>query len=598
MKTWLNSDQSIRRPALIAGAGALCLIAGFSLFSEPSKRVLSSAAQNIPHTTTAFFTIAGTNGMSQTGTAQPNDNGDFALPALNLGQYKNSSIAYTLELEDQNTDINFLLRYDHTDKNLDLKAAGLRAFSDISYTINGHKQVSKTDWAGLFHAENVLNTASQVESAIELAFNGFDVRPDSPQDNSSLIKIQLLTPQSSGGSNNTAFDGSVNQASPTGDPLISTRNSGELQKQIQNLVKNFTHPMMLAAEQLSAVMLQYMQIIGSFIDADEQMDTQRDLQVRQAQAHKDYHPSQQMCVFGTLTRSMNNAQGQANYNAVALNKIMMDRYTLKDKTSSSSSPGADLKSRAEHFIDSHCNPGDQGTGLEILCELASEKPPHTRMGTDVDYPDTVLRPLTLNINFENQNASTDEEKEEQETEEGIIALAKNLYWFDSFSIFPKEELKDRYASYQNVRQVLAMHSVAHNTFTHMIGMKAKGIKTGEGTAGGVFMKDFMKILLGDGATVTPEDILGDNPSYYAMMEVMTKKLYQDGSFYTNLYDKPVNVARIKTSLQAIQLMQNRDRYESALRREMLSSLLLENALIPEQERVQSHQSYLVGLLGL
>jgi hypothetical protein len=121
MKTWLNSDQSIRRPALIAGAGALCLIAGFSLFSEPSKRVLSSAAQNIPHTTTAFFTIAGTNGMSQTGTAQPNDNGDFALPALNLGQYKNSSIAYTLELEDQNTDINFLLRYDHTDKNLDFR---------------------------------------------------------------------------------------------------------------------------------------------------------------------------------------------------------------------------------------------------------------------------------------------------------------------------------------------------------------------------------------------------------------------------------------------------------------------------------------------
>lgn len=592
--------------SVLLGGIVLCTI-GAVVASNNMYENQYGRLENVPQNIKASYIITGTNGISQTGHATTNDSGNIPVPALDLGRYKNSSVAYTLEIDNKNTDIDVLLRYDHGDKNLDLKASGLQEFSDISYTLNGQTYTSKTDWAGLFHADHILNLSAADQNSdqtLELAFNGFDVRPDSAGQNSSLLKIQLLTPQSSGGTNNTPFDGSVNQASPTGDPMLSTQNSGKLQSQIQGLVENFTKPMMYAAEQLSAVMFQYMQIIGSFIDADEQMDAQRDLQIRQAQAHKDYHPSEQMCVFGTLTRSMNNVQGQADYNALALNKIMVDRYTLKDKTSSASSSELDKETRTAHFIDNHCNPADQGTGLEILCDLASTPPPHTRMGDDVDYPDTVLRPLTLNINFENQNTSTDEEKEEQDTEEDIIALAKNLYWFNSFSVFPEEELEDRYASYQNIRQILAMNSVAHNTFAHLIGMKAKGIKTGEGKAAGVFMKDYINILLGDQTgtpateQITPEDILGENPSYYAMMEVLTKKLYQDGSFYTNLYDKPVNVARIKTSLQAIQLMQNRDRYESALRREMLSSLLLENSLIPEQERIQSHQSYLIGIYGM
>jgi len=74
------------------------------------------------------------------------------------------------------------------------------------------------------------------------------------------------------------------------------------------------------------------------------------------------------------------------------------------------------------------------------------------------------------------------------------------------------------------------------------------------------------------------DILGDNPSYWAQMDVLTKKMYQDPKFYTNLYDKPANVSRMNASMQAIGLMHYRDRYNSQLRQELLISQMVESRL--------------------
>lgn len=72
--------------------------------------------------------------------------------------------------------------------------------------------------------------------------------------------------------------------------------------------------------------------------------------------------------------------------------------------------------------------------------------------------------------------------------------------------------------------------------------------------------------------------LGERPSYYAQMEVLTKKIYESPNFYTNLYDKPENVDRIGAAIDAIGLMSMRDRFDSSLRREMLTGLLVEDAL--------------------
>jgi len=65
------------------------------------------------------------------------------------------------------------------------------------------------------------------------------------------------------------------------------------------------------------------------------------------------------------------------------------------------------------------------------------------------------------------------------------------------------------------------------------------------------------------------------PSYNAQMEILTKKIYQWPNFYSDLYDKPVNIDRKDTSIQAIALMQKRDMYRSQLRSEANMAIWLE-----------------------
>ena len=107
-------------------------------------------------------------------------------------------------------------------------------------------------------------------------------------------------------------------------------------------------------------------------------------------------------------------------------------------------------------------------------------------------------------------------------------------------------------------------------------MKAQAPEGAAEQSGWSFMKSFMRDFgLSDTEII---DTLGERPSYYAQMEVLTKKLYQSPDFYTNLYDKPANIDRISASMEAIKLMQMRDWFHAATRREMLASLLVEEGL--------------------
>ena len=69
-------------------------------------------------------------------------------------------------------------------------------------------------------------------------------------------------------------------------------------------------------------------------------------------------------------------------------------------------------------------------------------------------------------------------------------------------------------------------------------------------------------------------IIGQDPSYYAQLELLAKKIYQSPEFYSNLYDKPANVARKGVALKAIDLMLDRAIFESQIRQEMSTSVLL------------------------
>lgn len=360
---------------------------------------------------------------------------------------------------------------------------------------------------------------------------------------------------------------------------------------------NLLPAMMLMSEQLTAVAVQQMQVIGSFLDAKHQLETQRLLQELQARAHKDYHPSVGMCEFGTNVRSLAASERRGEYNAVLLSQRSMDRQLGNANSSAVYGNDMDKASRLEQFKENFCDPRDNNNGLSFMCYGAAAPVPaptpaqRARWNRDIDYTRTVDFPWTLNVDF-TDNVQTDAEEE-------IIALSNNLYAHHVFARpgaallapQPGMAITNMQKRYLDMRSIVAKRNVAENSFNAITSMKSRG-------SGG--SEAFLQALLNqlgvadEGAPAGNLDeiraLLGDDPSYYAQMEVLTKKIYQNPQFYTNLYDKPANVRRKDVALQAIGLMQKFDMFKSYLRSEAVLSVLLELAVSDLQTEVENEMA--------
>ncbi|MCB9988522.1 MAG: hypothetical protein H6868_04200 [Rhodospirillales bacterium] len=336
--------------------------------------------------------------------------------------------------------------------------------------------------------------------------------------------------------------------------------------------------MMRMTEQLTAVAMHQVLGIGMFLDAKQQLEAQRLFQVKVAEAHKDYHSSMQMCSFGTTVRSVAASQRNAEYNAYALSEHLVNRQLLNRTASSNAGPSQDRSARLAQFRQRYCDKKDDHEQFVDFC-LAS--PPAT-INRDIDYTRVVDRTLTLKADFSDAGLTSDEQD--------IVALASNLYGHEVFEPIPPDFLsyEKNQPLYLDMRAVVAKRSVALNSFDAIVGMRTEGAKTGQ-------TSEFVRVILrhlgvSDGEA---EEMLGEYPSYQAIMELLTKKIYQDPEFYTNLYDKPANVDRIGASLRAIGLMQDMDLFKSHLRNEMLLSQVLELEIDERQTKVQNN----IGTLG-
>jgi len=337
--------------------------------------------------------------------------------------------------------------------------------------------------------------------------------------------------------------------------------------------------------QLAAVGTMQVMIIGQFIDAKQQLETQRLLQELNAQASKEYHPSLGMCEFGTRVISLASSERKGEANALILSERSSDRLLGNVGTGARAGSKDDIAIRLKAFQEEYCNVFDNGFGLEALCPTLT--PPQTaviknRFNRDIDYQKTVQDPWT--IEFDLTAAGVPSENDEE-----IVAMANNLYGYDTFVRSDFESLKynveegisTAQKAYLNMRSVVAKTKVAENSFNALISMK------GEGTAGSRAFIDAYLEELGMPSSEIGQ-FLGTNPSYNAQMEVLTKKAYQTPMFYTNLYDKPANIARKGVAMQAIGLIQKFDLLKSYLRTEASLSVLLEVSILQLQREVEDN----------
>ncbi|MCC7305007.1 MAG: hypothetical protein IT558_01975 [Alphaproteobacteria bacterium] len=339
--------------------------------------------------------------------------------------------------------------------------------------------------------------------------------------------------------------------------------------------------LMLMTEQLSAVAMHQVFIFGTFLDAKQQLETQRLFQELQAEAHKDYHPSEDFCYFGTNIRSLASSEQLSKFNAIALSQRQIARHMGNSSMGAAETKDADKQARWAQFIKTYCDPNDNnrtsksGTGLVLACGGGATN--KKRVNIDIDYTRALEEPRTLDVDY-TDSASTPEE-------EDVMALGNNLYGHD---VLTRNALRNHLKNkeyqhlYMTLRSVEAKRSVAENSFNAIVGLKVKGPKGMDGDPAQVpgtnrFLGALMKEL---GVPTNKEiyELIGLQPSYYAQLEILAKKMYQNPDFYTNLYDKPTNVERKGVAMKAIDLMLDRAIYESQLRQEMVMSVLLSSKL--------------------
>lgn len=344
--------------------------------------------------------------------------------------------------------------------------------------------------------------------------------------------------------------------------------------------QNLLPAMMAMAEQLSAVAMQQMTILGTFLDAQEQLETQRLFQQLMARAHKDYHPSIEMCEVGTRIKSLAASERRGELATLVMSQRAQDRALGNANVAAFGGDRSDLTYRVNQFLSVFCNRRDNNDSLDLVCTSPIGAAGRERYNKDIDYPRTLAHPYTLTVNLTNAGAATPQEEE-------IMALGSNLYGYETFfrpdpralANDPARQVTGVQQAYIDMRARVAQMSVAENSFNAIAGMKA------EGTAGSrAFMEAFLQQLGVPAAEATA--LLGNNPSYEAQMEILTKKAYQDPRFYTNLYDKPANVERKGAAMQAIGLIQKFDMVKSYLRTEASLSILLELAVDELQSEIE------------
>ena len=338
---------------------------------------------------------------------------------------------------------------------------------------------------------------------------------------------------------------------------------------------------------LNATAVQQVFIIGTFFDAKHQLETQRLFQTLTAKAHKDYHPSQNLCTVGTNTRYLANSKRRSDFAKTVVADRMMKRQLNQTDGISYLNEESDIRSRVDDFIEKYCDPtgggidSDGNYSFASLCAGAGAD--RSQRNADINFTSTIENKLTLETDFIDAGASNT-----TQDEENIFALGANLFAHDTLPKIERLTIalangtpQDIAYYYDDLRAMAAKRSVAQNSYAALTGLRAQG----EQDAG-----PFLKAILAE--TGISEDsinqYLGDNPSYFAQEEVMMKLLYQNPTFYANLYDKPANVERMGTALLALEIIQDRNIYDSLLRSEATLATLVETLLQKEHRRVSAN----------
>jgi hypothetical protein len=326
------------------------------------------------------------------------------------------------------------------------------------------------------------------------------------------------------------------------------------------------------AQTLATAAMMQMGEIGGFLDASEQLQRQRLMQQKAAEAHKDYQSSMEMCAIGTIAKGIGAAYRNGEFTAITMTKRSIERQLHGANVVATSGNGDDLEGRLQMFKTRFCDISDNNNGLAKMCTTSA---PAVTADKDINFTRTILQPAALNVNFSDSTLTPDEQD--------VIALSNNLFANELLPPIPPSLLlsvgnQDIALDY---RAVVAKRSVAENSFNAIVGLKSADYSVNNP---GTFMNAVMNQL---GVPAADQPVVsGKPPSYDSEMDFITKRVEQDPVFYTNLYDTPANLARKGAALRAINLIQHMDMFKSRIRNEAILAEIVELDVVTLQKHVQ------------
>ncbi|MEM6811364.1 MAG: hypothetical protein AAF549_02745 [Pseudomonadota bacterium] len=335
--------------------------------------------------------------------------------------------------------------------------------------------------------------------------------------------------------------------------------------------------MQLMTAQFAHNSMQRMQILGSFFDAKHQLESQRLFQSMTAETNRRYYVSQNFCALGSMTTSLARTSREMEFSSQALATRAVNRQLAMGENIGVTTVESDQFSKLYNFITKYCDPRDNKNNLDYLCARGAASPEN--FNRDISFDEIMTRRMTLELDFtDNAAVSADED--------ALFSLNDYLFSHELFPTIEEEDLLDDDGNpdyddgakdLMNARALVAKTSVGVNSLAAIAALKTQGDDAAE-----PFIYGLIYEMGGDQQTVEHiQSLIGENPSYYAQMKILSKIFYQRPEFFVELYDTPENVMRMNTALQAITLMRKRDIYRSYLRTEATLATMLEAALVPE-----------------
>mgnify|MGYP001608645630 CR=1 FL=1 len=202
---------------------------------------------------------------------------------------------------------------------------------------------------------------------------------------------------------------------------------------------------------------------GAAMDGQNLMNTMRAVEESKVETAKNYAPSESICKFGTLSRSLALSESKARTTQIVLAEKSQDRQLGHKNFASQNGSQGDFNARIARFKENFCDPADFASAMTAVCSASAGK--DTRQNNDVNFTRAVDTKKTIKVDFTDTILTDDEED--------VMALATNLYSHQVFDRINVAELastdaEDSQSSYLDQRSIVAKRSVAENSFNALV----------------------------------------------------------------------------------------------------------------------------------